>query len=819
MCDCSNTRNNEVVVDCSQALLVKVPRRLPASTSIAIFTNHKLTVIPSKSFIGCSQLKSLDVSNGILRKLPSSSLKSLSALKSLALNNNKLDFTKTSSVESGIFDDLSNLANVKLENNMQSIIQESSTRNDLFAKVVTLRTLSVDFPSKVTLAGNITWMLQLEKLEIYGSLIKVSNDTFAAINQTNISYLGIHSQVFQDVDALAFEHFPHLQVLNLSHTSMLGFINISKAWHGLKYKPLKVLDLTRIAPYERDFVTIKSNFFQNLNYTNITELYIDINNILTIESGVLHGLPKLNRLSMTNNRISLFFNVWLEFSALKYLRFVDASFQLKRILSRRETNLLPSYFSTNATTQLKNSLRYLSVFSNDSAKQNKSDVLINISKNQFNSIPDVFELKTFPIVLPRCLEDLNMAQTWSEKLDETPKIFFLGRSRLKIFNYSSNGFAVWNKAIRIAIPPIFKVTFDMSKNGCKQMSPEVFRHSCQYFNRLFLANNQLGTSLSADVNGSLFASCHELIVLDLADNNIKQLPRNVFLYVQKLQYLNLSSNSLRTLNAIIPNLKVLDLSSNLITFLGSDDLQIINTVKNITIDLTDNPFVCDCHSLPFLQWASKTKTRLLNFNNYNCFFDDGNYSNIFETFQKLDSLILPRLTVTCSSAEYLKYAFVLATLILLATLMALWVNKYYWEIKFCLDHFSYQRRNYMRLIEQQQADRYTYAAFVSFAFDDYEWVVKQMKTSLESPDCKLYIYPEQFLSGFIEDNIMQALEQCRKIILILSRHFVNSDWCRVEAHMAFQRCIKTGFDLIIPVLLEEIPSQVNVAHLEHIFFV
>ena len=53
--------------------------------------------------------------------------------------------------------------------------------------------------------------------------------------------------------------------------------------------------------------------------------------------------------------------------------------------------------------------------------------------------------------------------------------------------------------------------------------------------------------------------------------------------------------------------------------------------------------------------------------------------------------------------------------------------------------------------------QYTYAAFVSLTFCDYEWVAKQMKPNLESPDFKLYIYPEQFLSDLNEDNIMRAL--------------------------------------------------------------
>ena len=800
-CLCYEASVDELIVDCSKAVISQIPTQLPRLTTTAIFTNHKIVALPPRAFEGCSLLLSLDISNGILSNISSTSFASLFSLRYLALNNNNLDFSIETFVENNAFKDLFNLVTLKLENNKKPFVQESSIRNDLFATFTDLRNISVDFPNKVTLFGNVTWMLRLHKLEIYGSLKKVFDDTFAAIKQTRINYLGIHSQMMEDVDALAFAHFPYLEVLNLSYTRVLGFKNVSKAWYGLVFTSVRVLDLTRIAPYERQLITVTSDFYTNLKSLNITDLYIDANNILMIENGFLYALPKVRYLSLTNNRLCSIFGTWVEFNKMKSLRILDTSFQQKRTLRRR---------ATNSTMQSNDSSIHSNLHSPVEIKRVAKSI-------RYNVLPNIFELTTFPFILPRCLREFRMAESWSEKLENTPNIYFLGHSRLRLFNSSNNGFTMWNSVIRFAIPPRNKITIDLSKNGCRQISQTFFRYSCQYFDKLFLAHNQLQVALSTDDSRQVFEHCFHLEVLDLASNDLKLLPRNIFHNLTSLQYLNLTMNSLRTLNVTIShmrNLRVLDLSLNLIGFLSNDALDEINTLVNLTIDLSGNPFICDCQHIDFLRWMVKNKNRMQNFHSYQCWFNsDTNQDaqdNAFVAFKELDNKILPTLTIRCNSTEFIKYVFALAVLLLLALLTGLCVYNYYWDIKFCVLELNYRRRNYMRILERQQSERFEFDAFISFDINDYPWVLEEMVPALQSPECNLYIYPEQFSSGYIEDNIIRAMEKSHKIILLLSRNFVNSEWCLLEARMAFHRCLTTGFDLIIPILLEQIPEKVSI---------
>ena len=76
---------------------------------------------------------------------------------------------------------------------------------------------------------------------------------------------------------------------------------------------------------------------------------------------------------------------------------------------------------------------------------------------------------------------------------------------------------------------------------------------------------------------------------------------------------------------------------------------------------------------------------------------------------------------------------------------------------------------------------------------------------METAECRLYLYRSEFQLGQpIEANVMRTLNVCRKTILVLSPRFVTSQWCLFEARMAFQKCVDTSIDSIIPIILEPI---------------
>ena len=71
---------------------------------------------------------------------------------------------------------------------------------------------------------------------------------------------------------------------------------------------------------------------------------------------------------------------------------------------------------------------------------------------------------------------------------------------------------------------------------------------------------------------------------------------------------------------------------------------------------------------------------------------------------------------------------------------------------------------------------------------------------------RLCIHDRNFIPGdTIEDNIVRAIENSRKTILVLSKSFLTSEWCQFELQMARMEGFEQGRNLIITVMLESLP--------------
>ncbi|CAB1351027.1 unnamed protein product, partial [Coregonus sp. 'balchen'] len=86
---------------------------------------------------------------------------------------------------------------------------------------------------------------------------------------------------------------------------------------------------------------------------------------------------------------------------------------------------------------------------------------------------------------------------------------------------------------------------------------------------------------------------------------------------------------------------------------------------------------------------------------------------------------------------------------------------------------------------------YQYDAFVSYNAHDELWVLKELLPELEGEQgwrlCKL-----------ITDNITDAIYGSRKTICVISRRYLESEWCSREIQVK---------DVLILMFLEEIPAE------------
>ena len=72
---------------------------------------------------------------------------------------------------------------------------------------------------------------------------------------------------------------------------------------------------------------------------------------------------------------------------------------------------------------------------------------------------------------------------------------------------------------------------------------------------------------------------------------------------------------------------------------------------------------------------------------------------------------------------------------------------------------------------------------------------------------RLCVHHRDFMVGeFTEESIINAIERSRRTIVLLSRRFVQSEWCEFEYRMARVRSFEQGRNIIIPVIMTELPA-------------
>ena len=190
---------------------------------------------------------------------------------------------------------------------------------------------------------------------------------------------------------------------------------------------------------------------------------------------------------------------------------------------------------------------------------------------------------------------------------------------------------------------------------------------------LLLTKNKLGEQLGRS-DEQIFKLLRHLRVLDLSFNEIKNLPNTAFKNNKSLKILNLSPNSLLTLEfqfSHMTNLQILDLLNNLISQINSDLQTSYNDLKlkspNLTINMSGNPFQCSCDYRHFLQWISAKREMFSLFNEYSCLYDNkiSNFSRMEEILDDLEYQCSLELIVKVSGGVLALLIFVVALSIFL----------------------------------------------------------------------------------------------------------------------------------------------------------
>ncbi|KAL3847941.1 hypothetical protein ACJMK2_018830 [Sinanodonta woodiana] len=834
-CRCTRDDENRLIVDCSNLNLATIPR-LPNDTVFLSLRDNEISVVENRTFSNLPHLLSIDLGGNYMRKIMLDGFQGLEDLRRLDLNNNRVPLT-VNGFEPGVFRSLKNLQFLNIQN-VHATKDNYSYPHEIFDGLMSLTTLQIDGKPNATFGPGFLKLHNLRKLKLSSykcNIATLFNNTFT--NLPFLTGLDISMCKIIRIEPGALIPLQGLQYLDMSNNENLGLDGLRNASFGLINSSITILKANKLYLTFHLSVQLRKEHIEFLNQTNIKELYLNENQIELIESDWGNVCPKsMKKLSVIGNKFTFGLYIFQGFSckSLKkfnggYQHLAHMPFSSTSKASNLRNNIVDFRFVTDleglkcdtnrvncadnnneehiwdflSCCNISSDHRYTSHFNSiPPTKQNTSVTQVNgKDKNtNFAYTNTGYSGTIFPIFVPTSLEEINFQSAHLRY--EIPELNFRNSS-VTFINVSGNSFYKLTGPL-VGLEKL--QSLDISDNLCSYIS-ERFLENLIKLESLFLGDNLLGFILAKDSDGKILGKLNNLRKLVLSNNQIASLPLQIFSGLQSLDYLDISRNYLQTFNIRMDQMKVnhLIVSQNLLTSLPHNvRMQLTNQAykTNVTVDLTNNPFQCDCSTLEFMKWLQNEKTsriKFVGFDNYTC-----NENDDEQSFVNLDNLILG-LEKKCANYTLaiwiLSFSFVLFTAVLTAGIM----YRYRWKLRYLYYMTKRRYRGYNGLYDNDR-ENYQYDAFISYADNNLRFVKFTLLPKVETEGLHLCIHHRDFLPGEeIAANIANAIHRSRKTVVLLDDDFLSSYWCMYELNMARMESVysRKGENILILLVKEE----------------
>ncbi|XP_066517498.1 toll-like receptor 13 [Hoplias malabaricus] len=846
---------------CNKRTLNTVPEDLPCQTRVLDISQNKISKIAYHDLAHLPRLTNLNVSHNLLHKVEDGALSRLWALQEL-----NLAFNRLTTIQGGFFQDLFNLTVLRLNNNiinyinasafvpLKSLIMINISRNHLLSirqlqslfilpNLESVYAASNGFPTFQTWEISNT-SLNLKVLDLSHNPLQVFSITtdvvpilefidVAFVNRTlkwdvqdkrylrNVKRLNFTGSKMLTEDITAVIQMVNSSLLNvriehLGRSRVRPLIKVACLSSSLTVLRLEGNDITSVS--DQDFKFCK----------RLTTLDISTNNLLNLSALAFSSMENISSLDMYSNKLK---NVPTAIKNLSTLEFLDLSYNDIKVIRcldlAKLTNLQRLHIYRNPLISLE-----------QCAFQN----LNNLKEIMIGS--DVATVEPFRTGLQN-LEMLDMARN---KLSSIYKGHFQCLVSLTYLYLQDN-------QITHIEPGAFQglqnlILLDLQSNRITQASIQASVFSgLPRLKHLFLNNNYISYPTQKSLVEPPFASLQKLDSLAIHSQGMGNIPTNffkgltflhvlwagslsiksidpqTFMYTPKLQILDLSKNELTTLSpkifkplkklyrlvmvktslqsfdfldqANLTEIKMLFLRQNAITVINKTVIEFLSEL--IYLDLEHNGFLCDCSNAWFINWTIKNQdTQVLNADTFKC-----NYPIGFK------GKILLDLDVKSCSLDVGFFFFVSTTSLVLLTLLGSFLYHFLkWQVVFTYYlflAFLYDSKHQRK----QKTNDFQYDAFISYNTHDELWVMRELLPQLESQQgWRLCLHHRDFQPGKpILDNIVDGIYGSRKTICVISRHYLESEWCSSEIQVASFRLFDEKKDVLIMVFLEDIPAH------------
>ncbi|KAL4237181.1 hypothetical protein ACF0H5_005561 [Mactra antiquata] len=577
---------------------------------------------------------------------------------------------------------------------------------------------------------------------IYVKILRLSNDDIVTIrNSSFVRFLGLKKL---DVSGNPIEA-KSLRILLGTLCQMKGTLMLNSVG-----SPIKLPDT-----------------FSLFNHCKINELCLEKNELTQVLSNYMQHLNDVKVLKLNNNKITLL--------QMSYMRRLEILY-----LSHNRLTDVPNFCKIGESSD--------SMVPNIEILRLDANKIFVVKSESFRCLTTLKQLDLSNNYLNLFPEDMLLHLPMIEQLEIRLDIAY--HAHVEKYAFRSKSLKTLDLGVHgpaVTLFPFVKETFSNIPNliNLTIAQVEMFRMPKTQVYELFSPLEGLKYLTCAQCGmksnpSSMIKKKKDLVKLNMSYNSIDGFDRDSFRSKKSFRYLFLSKNKFIHLSpSVFP-----------VDFLNQLEL----------LDLSENPFSCDCNLAWFIEWLKTVnKSKVCKLNDYICAspyrFAGERLINVEFTF------------LECHPLKSWLWAIIIGIpSLVVIIIIALIVYRNRWNIK----HYYYlcrKKRNYAQI----EGNDYLFDAFVSYNQEDSDWVIKKLLPVLEE-DCgyKLCIHERDFVPGlYIDDNIAQCIQKSKTVILVLSNSYAISKWCIFELKLASNMHVENGLKLIVILLQEIKPGNIN----------
>nr|UZH24403.1 TLR23h [Mugilogobius chulae] len=770
-------------------------------------SHNKLTNLTELMFVGLNQLISLNLMANHISQIASNVFQHLSIIDRVVLDSNDIEnLTEIATIFT-----LPNINSISLNNNHFTSINSDdlpfassnvtflSALSHRLNKFILKRNIFPNLGSLKLKTGIFTeWRVDSDAylssvIDLY--LNKLSLASFSAILNSTVS---LQNLTLSGLDQQTMKLFTQVACSTTSITTLAltfsplhftddEFFTSCSQLHNLKMPSSFLSDMS-----DQSLKPLTQLRLLQLDVNNLVKVPVTVRNLLTLETLDLNknsiheiscldfaNLTKLINLSLRKNEI-----VHLEeclFQNLHNLQTLD--------LSQNSVHTIQNAFRVGMTQ-----LRILLLSNNKDQFTLRVGEFRNLSSLRVLNLKSTNRIFTVDGVFEG-METLVHLICWTSVITKE----FFGGLRDLIYlelhmdsflpNTESDGNST-DKPPFEHLPNLTQLSIYVQPRYTADFSPDVFRglkvlyklNTKHYFKGLIDARTFTHTPL--------------LTQLSITNSDIFFLSPQVFTPILKLQMLDLSDNKLNTLDFLagLKSLQMLTANDNHLSVINENFFQ---TLPSLTyVDLSGNVLLCDCLNAGFLQWLrSNNQTQVVGGAQYQC------VSPLTQTLHRFLDFDIRQCSINVE--------LILFTSSFSVTLLTLIMAFIFHFLRFQLAYayYLFLAHLYDTKKQRKRDPAHRYDAFVSYNVHDEEWVYRELLPVLEGEQgWKLCLHHRDFQPGKpIVENITDAIYSSRKTLCVISRHYLQSEWCSREIQMASVRLFDEHKDVLLLVFLEDLP--------------